>query len=142
MVRNRLEYWLTVYGSSSKGRKEKLETVQNDILWIILNAQKTTPIKEMQWNKFSTACFSVICFTKHRWVALKLSYAIDKFFKRHRTAVNQVFQFTQMILKRKSAKSFYCTLPSTVVGQMNQIMNDVGFKTITVNFRRLLNRKN
>nr|CAH0106515.1 unnamed protein product [Daphnia galeata] len=48
LARSRLEYGLTVYGSSSKGRKAKLETVQNDILRIILNAQKSTPIKEMQ----------------------------------------------------------------------------------------------
>ena len=48
LARSRLEYGLAVYGSSSKGRKAKLETVQNDILRIILNAQKSTPIKEMQ----------------------------------------------------------------------------------------------
>lgn len=48
LMRSRLECGLTIYGSSSKRRREKLETVQNNILRIILNALRTTPIKEMQ----------------------------------------------------------------------------------------------
>lgn len=50
LVRSRLEYRLTICGSSSEGRKDKLEAVQNNILRIIQGAPKSTTVKEMQFE--------------------------------------------------------------------------------------------
>ena len=48
LVRSRLEYGIIAFGSTSKARKQKIESVQNGFLRTILGAPKTTPIREMQ----------------------------------------------------------------------------------------------
>jgi hypothetical protein len=47
LVRSRIDYGIMVFGSPNQVRENKLETIQNSFMRIILGAPKSTPIKEM-----------------------------------------------------------------------------------------------